>query len=1031
MFWRFGGYANISTLDSILDKPDVTVEELLDESDLIQELKQQNSKLIEYLRDPKVLERLLQYVVAPPKDPARGNGDGAEPEKEKAGVDDEGDDKGALDSPGAKLEKDEGEKSEKRGIEVLFSKSRGRSKSTSSNKGRATSGGAAADSDESKEDKQRLKYAYVACEILASEVWSISEALLESRDTLREFWKYLKQPPQLDPVQAGYFTKVNEALLDRKTEEMLEFFKSLDGVVEDMLQHVDCPMVMDLLLKIVSLEKAEGGQGIVDWLQSQSLIPILLSYLSPQHPPSVQTSAGDFLKAIITISANATTADQSVIGPNELTRQLVSAPCVRRLISDMLGGGNPLTVGVGIVIEVIRKNNSDYDQENQAGPVPKTSDPIYLGTLLRQFAENVPDFMDLILRGDKVAPITHSDGTISTGRRELKAAFGGKIEPLGFDRFKTCELMAELLHCSNMALLNERGAEADVARRDAERERLKREGKLGVLAQGRGEGGADEDVLSEDVEDSEDEGVGGRRRRASSGSAESREEFSKSVDSQGFTHARFPSATSEEEADEVRKKLAGSAEEEGFERVEGREVFARDEDEGSSEEEDTRGKKGKKDAESPTAAGVTERVGGIELDSDTVMAEDDKQESAGGKSLLSQQLTAKEPKVKKERRQEFEEPSGMSPHPEDKPPPLFAKKGGVVKGERDDRKAEETKKAVGEEEGQEMGTVEATREGPYGVYYEVDIDGTPVVGDMLKIMFVENRVVPTILDFFFRFPWNNFLHNVVYDVVQQVFNGQMDRGFNRGLAIDLFETGAITDRIVEGQRASDRAQDETHMRLGYMGHLTLIAEEVVKFTERQAQAQAAAQHAQATAAAGETSAAASAAAHDASMAAAAATGSSPSHQLLMPQPLAPSVVQKVTSAEWVTYVETTLAETRERDNAILGGVRPDLGVGPRQAVLNAVAGGGGFGGGGGGVSSGNGSIGLDSMELGGGAGAGASGGAYGGGVSGAGLLSGFSHSSDEEDEEMEDGGVEGVGEHVGDADQVGELSFEDVEMEYR
>src|ERR1700754_4248779 len=101
----------------------------------------------------------------------------------------------------------------------------------------------------------------------------------------------------------------------------------------------------------------------------QNLVPILLSYLSPEHTSATQTSAGDFLKAIITISANATTQDQNVIGPNELTRQLVSEPCVQVLIKEMLRGGNPLTVGVGIVIEVIRKNNSDYDMENQIGPV--------------------------------------------------------------------------------------------------------------------------------------------------------------------------------------------------------------------------------------------------------------------------------------------------------------------------------------------------------------------------------------------------------------------------------------------------------------------------------------------------------------------------------------------------------------------------------------------------------------------------------------------------------------------------------------
>lgn len=117
----------------------------------------------------------------------------------------------------------------------------------------------------------------------------------------------------------------------------------------------------------------------------------------------------------------------------------------------------------------------------------------------------------------------------------------------------------------------------------------------------------------------------------------------------------------------------------------------------------------------------------------------------------------------------------------------------------------------------------------------------------------------------------------MYDVVQQVFNGPMDRGFNRTLAIDLFDTGDITTRIVDGQRKSDESQSKRKMRLGYMGHLTLIAEEVVKFTERH-----------------------------------------------LPELLSESVVQKVMHNDWAEYVEVTLSETRERDNAILGGARPDV-----------------------------------------------------------------------------------------------------------
>jgi SIT4-associating protein SAP185/190 len=220
MFWRFGGYATVSAIDTLLEKPDVTLEELLDESDLIQELKQHNTKLIEYLREDKILERLLEYVVAPKLEVV------------------------TSEEPEAAAEKDpEPEK----GKERSFSRPR-----------------ETPDDDEDEREKKRNRYAYVAAEVLSSDNWSICESLMENQALLRKFWDFLRLPPPLDPLQASYFTKVNEALLDKKTEEMLDLFKSIDGAVKNMLQHVDSPMVMDLLLKIISLEKAEGGQGIVD-----------------------------------------------------------------------------------------------------------------------------------------------------------------------------------------------------------------------------------------------------------------------------------------------------------------------------------------------------------------------------------------------------------------------------------------------------------------------------------------------------------------------------------------------------------------------------------------------------------------------------------------------------------------------------------------------------------------------------------------------------------------------------------------------
>ena len=232
MFWRFGGYASISTLDTILDKPDVTLEELLDEADLIQELKQHNTKLLEYLRDENVLRRLLDYVVAAPA---------PKPEDEDDEEDvDEATRAKTLSpirlSPLRRKSKDQKEKSKRQDERDEWEKA----------------------------DKARQKYAYISCEILSSETWSILEALMENQSHLKSFWGFLRREPPLEPAAAGYFTKINETLLDKKTEETLNFVKSLDGIVPAMLQHVDCPMVMDLLLKTISMEKSEGGMGIVD-----------------------------------------------------------------------------------------------------------------------------------------------------------------------------------------------------------------------------------------------------------------------------------------------------------------------------------------------------------------------------------------------------------------------------------------------------------------------------------------------------------------------------------------------------------------------------------------------------------------------------------------------------------------------------------------------------------------------------------------------------------------------------------------------
>lgn len=541
------------------------------------------------------------------------------------------------------------------------------------------------DDDESveTEEEKATKRATIAAEILSADVWSLTDAVMVSTGNLNRLWDILDNKEPLSINLSTYFMKIMEHLLDMKCDDMITYLiENQPNLVEKFINHLSNPPLMDFLLKLISTDKPDNSTGIIDFLQNQNLVTHLIDALDISDDGKddyelllvKQSSTADFLKALITISANSTT-DNSTIGPNELTRELVSHEQMTRLCNIMLKGGYALANGVGIIIEIIRKNNSDYDilqilhirLENHP---PTGRDPIYLGHLLSVFGEKIEEFNKLLIKEDPEC--------------KLKTPFGD-IEPLGFERFKICELIAELLHCSNMALLNEnRGAEV-VSERDELRNKMREFDPISFKY--------NETIILPDENNS-----------------------SSNLD------------------------LSGNA-------------------------NDT----------------IDEFNGDDSIDDE---------EPHANANLTEEQIRA-----------------------------------------------------------------------------------NPVVGDLLKVALFDTQIISNILSMFFRFPWNNFLHNVVFDIVQQVLNGSMEIGFNKFLAIDLFHLGDITNKIIEGQKlCTDYEVSHNGLRLGFMGHLTLIAEEVVKFV-----------------------------------------------QLYPSNSLSELIDIKVESEVWEDYVNNVLYDTREKYNAILGG----------------------------------------------------------------------------------------------------------------
>ncbi|CEP62964.1 SAPS family protein LALA0_S06e07932g [Lachancea lanzarotensis] len=493
-----------------------------------------------------------------------------------------------------------------------------------------------------------LNRATIISEIFALDIWLISESLVKNTSYLNKIWAILYQPDfsvnnsSLVPI----FLKINQNLLSTRQDQYLNFIRSKTTLVEDLLQHVEVSVLMDFLLKIISTDKQESPSGIIEMVREQQLINRLLSYLdNEKHAPDVQACAGDLLKAVITISANAPLDDMS-IGPNSLTRQLASEECMLFLLNTIVKKrGNALMNAVSIVIELIRKNNSDYDQVNLLSTSldthpPSMRDPIYLGTMLRLFTSGLASIFQILIDIENDA-----DG------RELENQLGEKFKPLGFERFKVVELIAELLHCSNMGLLNSKRAER-IAKERSEARRT-----MAMQLQ--------DALVDLDLQDNEN------------------------------------------------------------------------------------------------------TIDPFEPNDNTL--DEDVDESFDIPYINSNQ--------------------------------------------------------------------------------NAKLRENSTIGDSFKIELYDNQILPKIVQLFLQYPWNNFWHNVVFDIVQQIFNGRMDFSYNSFLVYSLFDnksakefmTGPrqpvvhdfqITrDLILEGYKKSYAFYEKNNTALGYMGHLVLIAEEIVKFSK--------------------------------------------------------------------------------------------------------------------------------------------------------------------------------------------------------
>ncbi|OAX34190.1 SAPS-domain-containing protein [Rhizopogon vinicolor AM-OR11-026] len=753
MFWRFG-FHNTSSIDSLLDKEDVSLEAILDEDDLLQECKSQNTRLIDYFQRVDVLKRLLGYVTG----------------------------------------------------EI-----------------------------EGEEESRRFKYPYIATEVLCSEIWSIVETCVNSSvELLTPFWETVldKSPEEMktEMVMASHFAKINAVFLTKKPAEMLAFIQSQPAVVERLLQHVETPSIVDLIIRIIQLDEVPGGAGVLEWLSSENLMGRLVELLSPAYTSDMHTVVSELIKGILSMATASpgpglTDGLQNGVASNLFSRELARPESVSTLTDYILGDFSSLAEAesqhdddstdhcnelpnlessvssvihsISVVIELIRKNNSDYFepylfhtlrnrlihiQQQLAGSengrakleesMREMSDRmgvVHLGPLLEVMGERLATF-EKYLRHPRSL-----QGSISTTV--------GVITPLTFERFRICELYAELLHCSNMAILN----------RPAEYNDL-------YDKHGRLQGGlASLETLA---------------RVIAIGSGDERDQ-----DAMDDNH------------DEIEPALELPVTNRS------RESSLLDSDEDMSDEEP-----GSSDGD------ALEEI---------MMDDSPKVQHSSSEDVSSQQ-----PPIV----------TFSSSNAESFPPTEIAAQGAIQRSSSTSSSSDgSTAKSSS------IHSRKSSRR-----TFSADTTASLSIGETTKKRFLEANVMSTLLDLFFEYPWNNFLHNTVYDFIHQILTGRTEGGMNRELALSLFRDAHIMQRIMDGQRRNDAESSKPKgVRLGYMGHLTQVAEDVIGALEH------------------------------------------------YPPNLRMIIEQYAPQPAWQEYVTGRFNETKERDTSLLGGGKPAVTSAPR------------------------------------------------------------------------------------------------------
>ncbi|GLT57446.1 hypothetical protein SLA2020_304170, partial [Shorea laevis] len=278
---------------------------------------------------------------------------------------------------------------------------------------------------EDAEKRRTFKFPFIACEIFTCEVDIILKTLVEDEELMNLLFSFLDSKHSHSTLLAGYFSKVVICLLLRETVPFMQYVKSHQEIMKQLVDVIGITSIMEVLIRLIGADEHmfSSHKDSMQWMEDTDVLDMVVDKFSSSDSPEVHANAAEMLCAITRFTLPG------------LAAKISSPSFVGRLFHHALEDSRPKSVLVNSLSVCI----SLLDPKRiTLGVYHMYNRQLTQGSTITANPETVEGMLESLGELLKLLEVSSAEATLPT-------TYGKLQPPLGKHRLKIVEFISVLL----------------------------------------------------------------------------------------------------------------------------------------------------------------------------------------------------------------------------------------------------------------------------------------------------------------------------------------------------------------------------------------------------------------------------------------------------------------------------------------------------------------------------------------------------------------------------------------------------------